>query len=155
MAGAVLTAAMCFAAKPSEEGCRWRILASCAKMNSMLTVPLTNLLKQRMQGNEAADIVESRLAGWWAYRLELPCLRIWLDVTDEERARRVASRESLSQAEALMANQQRAVVDGERFRILYDLAPEDPEPYTHIIDATSLNASQILEHVVGLLEASQ
>ena len=54
-----------------------------------------------------------------------------------------------------MANQQRAVVDGERFRILYDLAPEDPEPYTHIIDATSLNASQILEHVVGLLEASQ
>ena len=116
---------------------------------------LDELLKQRMQGDEAADIVESRLAGWWAYRLELPCLRIWLDVTDEERARRVASRESLSQAEALMANQQRAVVDGERFRILYDLAPEDPEPYTHIIDATSLNASQILEHVVGLLEASQ
>ena len=108
-----------------------------------------------MQGDEAADIVESRLAGWWAYRLELPCLRIWLDVTDEERARRVASRESLSQAEALMANQQRAVVDGERFRVLYDLAPEDPVPYTHIIDATSLNASQILEHVVGLLEASQ
>ena len=116
---------------------------------------LDELLKQRMQGDEAADIVESRLAGWWAYRLELPCLRIWLDVTDEERARRVASREGLSQAEALMANQQRAVVDGERFRILYDLAPEDPEPYTHIIDATSLNASQILEHVVGLLEASQ
>ena len=116
---------------------------------------LDELLKQRMQGDEAADIVESRLAGWWAYRLELPCLRIWLDVTDEERARRVASRESLSQAEALMANQQRAVVDGERFRILYDLAPEDPVPYTHIIDATSLNASQILEHVVGLLEASQ
>jgi cytidylate kinase len=116
---------------------------------------LDELLKQRMQGDEAADIVESRLAGWWAYRLELPCLRIWLDVTDEERARRVASREGLSQAEALMANQQRAVVDGERFRVLYDLAPEDPVPYTHIIDATSLNASQILEHVVGLLEASQ
>ena len=61
----------------------------------------------------------------------------------------------LEPSRGVVANQQRAVVDGERFRILYDLAPEDPEPYTHIIDATSLNASQILEHVVGLLEASQ
>ena len=116
---------------------------------------LDELLKQRMQGSDAADVVESRLAGWWAYRLELPCLRIWLDVSDDERARRVASREGLSHHEALLANQQRAVVDGERFRVLYGLAPEDPEPYSHIIDATSLNASQILEHVVGLLEASQ
>lgn len=116
---------------------------------------LDELLKQRMQGSDAADVVESRLAGWWAYRLELPCLRIWLDVSDDERARRVASREGLSHHEALLANQQRAVVDGERFRVLYGLAPEDPEPYSHVIDATSLNASQILEHVVGLLEASQ
>jgi predicted cytidylate kinase len=116
---------------------------------------LDELLKQRMQGSDAADVVESRLAGWWAYRLELPCLRIWLDVSDDERARRVASREGLNHDEALLANQQRAVVDGERFRVLYGLAPEDPEPYSHVIDATSLNASQILEHVVGLLEASQ
>jgi predicted cytidylate kinase len=116
---------------------------------------LDELLKQRMQGSDAADVVESRLAGWWAYRLELPCLRIWLDVSDDERARRVASREGLNHHEALLANQQRAVVDGERFRVLYGLAPEDPEPYSHVIDATSLNASQILEHVVGLLEASQ
>lgn len=116
---------------------------------------LDELLKQRMKGTDGADIVESRLAGWWAYRLELPCLRLWLDVDDEERARRVAHREGLTVEDALQANQQRAAVDGERFRVLYDLVPEDPEPYTHVIDATSLNASQILEHVVALLEALQ
>ena len=33
---------------------------------------LDELLRQRMQGPDAANIVESRLAGWWAYRLELP-----------------------------------------------------------------------------------
>ena len=116
---------------------------------------LDDLLKQRMQGPDGADIVESRLAGWWAYRLGLPCLRVWLHVSDVERARRVAHREGLSMEDALMANSQRSAVDGERFRMLYDIVPEDPEPYTHVIDATSLNASQILEHVVGLLEASQ
>ena len=114
---------------------------------------LDELLKQRMQGPESADIVESRLAGWWSYRLGLPSVRVWLDVSDEERARRVAHREGLSVEEAQHANQQRAAVDGERFRLLYDLVPEDPEPYTHVVDATSLNASQILEHVVALLEA--
>ena len=116
---------------------------------------LDELLKQRMQGPNSADIVESRLAGWWAHRLDLPCLRVWLDVSNEERARRVAHREGLSEEDALEANQRRAEVDGERFHTLYDLAPEDPEPYTHVIEATSLNASQILEHVVALLEATE
>jgi len=113
---------------------------------------LDELLRQRMQGPDAANIVESRLAGWWAYRLELPCLRIWLDVSDEERARRVSEREGLSLENALEANRARAAVDGERFLLLYDLVPEDPEPYTHVLDATTLNASQILDHVVALLE---
>ena len=113
---------------------------------------LDELLRQRMQGPDAANIVESRLAGWWAYRLELPCLRIWLDVSDEERARRVSEREGLALEDALEANRARAAVDGERFMLLYDLVPEDPEPYTHVLDATTLNATQILDHVVALLE---
>ena len=113
---------------------------------------LDELLRQRMQGSDAANVVESRLAGWWAYRLELPCLRIWLDVSDDERARRVSEREGLALADALEANRARAAVDGERFMLLYDLVPEDPEPYTHVLDATTLNATQILDHVVALLE---
>ena len=113
---------------------------------------LDELLRQRMQGDGAANIVESRLAGWWAHRLNLPCLRIWLNVSDEERARRVSEREGLPFEEALEANRARAAVDGERFMLLYDLVPEDPEPYTHVLDASTLNATQILDHVVALLE---
>ena len=105
-----------------------------------------------MTGVDAAEIVESRLAGWWAYKLNLPCLRIWLEVSDEERARRVANREGLTPQEAHAANQQRANVDGERFDLLYGLQPQDPEPYTHVIDATTLNATEILEQVVAALE---
>ena len=113
---------------------------------------LDNLLQESMTGADAAEIVESRLAGWWAYKLNLPCLRIWLEVSDEERARRVANREGLTPQEAHAANQQRAKVDGERFDLLYGLQPQDPEPYTHVVDATSLNATEILEQVVAALE---
>jgi cytidylate kinase len=110
------------------------------------------LLKQKMVGESTTDIVESRLAGWWAYKLNIPCIRLWLDVTDEERARRVASREGLSFESALEANRQRSEVDAERFRLLYDLLPEDPEPYTHVLEATNLNATEILERIVAVLE---
>jgi cytidylate kinase len=100
----------------------------------------------------AAEIVESRLAGWWAYKLSLPCVRLWLNVTDEERAARVAGREGVSFEDALDANRTRSAVDAQRFAALYGLQPEDPEPYTHMIDATSLNATEILEQVSLVLE---
>ena len=112
---------------------------------------LDTLLQESMTGEGSPEIVESRLSGWWAYKLNLPCLRIWLDVSDEERARRVASREGLTPEKAYEANRQRAMVDGERFDLLYGLQPQDPEPYTHVIDATNLNATEILERVVVAL----
>lgn len=37
---------------------------------------------------------------------------------------------------------------------LYGLVPEDPEPYTHVISASNLNADEILEAVVVLIEAA-
>lgn len=114
---------------------------------------LDSQLQACMLESGAAEIVESRLAGWWAYKLGLPCIRLWLEVSDEERARRVASREGMTYNEALEANTQRAAVDGERFALLYDLLPEQPEPYTHVLEASTLNATEILERVVAVLEA--
>lgn len=113
---------------------------------------LDALLQESMVGEESSDIVESRLAGWWAYKLDLPCLRVWLDVTDDARAKRVSSRENIPFEEALEANRRRAEVDGQRFEELYGLKPDDPEPYSHVIEASNLNATEILEHIVRLLE---
>jgi len=109
-------------------------------------------LQACMTEEGAAEIVESRLAGWWAYRLELPCIRVWLSVENDERARRVANREGLPFEQALEANRTRSAVDAERFSLLYGLQPEDPEAYTHVIDATFLNANEILERVSLALE---
>ena len=112
---------------------------------------LDQLLQRQMQ-EETSDIVESRLAGWWAYRLEIQCVRLWLEVDAEERANRVVGREGGSLEEALQANEQRSAVDAERFMELYNILPEQREPYTTVLDATNLGSEEVLAAIISILE---
>ncbi len=113
---------------------------------------LDALLQERMQAEGGPDVVESRMAGWWAYRLGLGGLRLWLEVDETERARRVVMREGGELEDALEANRQRRAVDGARFQELYGLQPEDAEPYSHRLDASRLNAAAVVEAVVAMIE---
>jgi cytidylate kinase len=112
---------------------------------------LDKLLQKKML-EDSADIVESRLAGWWAYRLEIPCVRLWLDVDEHERAKRVTNREGTSIEEALAANKKRSAIDAERFMELYQLLPEQREPYTTLLDATNLGSEEVLAATITILE---
>ena len=112
---------------------------------------LDQLLQQQMQDG-SSQIVESRLAGWWAYRLEMPCVRLWLDVDETERANRVVGREGGSIEGALEANKKRSSVDAERFMELYQILPEQREPYTTVLDATNLGSEEVLAAVISILE---
>jgi cytidylate kinase len=116
---------------------------------------LDALLKQEMLRNDeqAPEIIESRLAGWWAYQLELEIPRIWLDVDEIERAKRVQAREGGTIDSILEESEKRADVDAQRFLELYDLLPEQPEPYSHRIEATSLNPQEVLARVLDIVEA--
>ena len=118
---------------------------------------LDALLKEQMlrSDEEAPSIVESRLAGWWAYQLDLDIPRIWLEVDEMERAQRVQSREGGEIADILEASKKRASVDAERFLELYQLLPEQEEPYTHRIDASSLNPQEVLALVLNIVEEMQ
>ena len=64
---------------------------------------------------EAPSIVESRLSGWWAYKLGLSAPRIWLEVDDVERAKRVQAREGGELNSIIEANEQRSKIDEQRF----------------------------------------
>ena len=112
---------------------------------------LDKLLQEQML-EDSADIVESRLAGWWAYRLEIPCVRLWLEVDEHERAKRVTNREGISIEEALTANKKRSAIDAERFMELYQLLPEQREPYTTLLDATNLGSEEVLAATITILE---
>ncbi|MAY05136.1 MAG: hypothetical protein CMB25_06010 [Euryarchaeota archaeon] len=116
---------------------------------------LDALLKQEMlrDDDEAPSIIESRLAGWWAYQLGLNVPRVWVEVDENERANRVMAREGGSIETILEESRVRAEVDAQRFLELYDLLPEQKEPYTHIIEATCLNPQEVLARVIEILEA--
>ena len=111
---------------------------------------LDEILRNYIADDET-NIIESRLAGWWAFKMEAECRRIWLNVSEEERARRVASRENISIEIAIEANAKRLAVDNKRYQNMYGFVPDDPTPYTDIIDATNQNAEQVLAQVITIL----
>ena len=102
--------------------------------------------------DNSTNIIESRLAGWWAYKLDVDCLRLWLHASEEARAERVVTREGLTLEEAISNNKKRTNVDKVRFQEMYGLNPEDETPYTHIIDASKLTAEQVLMQTLKILE---
>ena len=115
---------------------------------------LDALLKEQMMRTdaEAPSIVESRLSGWWAYKLGLSAPRIWLEVDDIERSKRVQAREGGELNSIIEANEKRSKVDEQRFDELYGLLPQQKEPYTHIIMASDLNPQEVLASVLDILE---
>ncbi|MCS5533138.1 MAG: AAA family ATPase [Candidatus Poseidoniaceae archaeon] len=113
---------------------------------------LDDLLKEKMSGDDSIDIVESRLAGWWAYLLNIDCVRLWVDVSDEIRAQRVVDREGGTVTQALEANAKRSAVDAARFSELYNIQPQDPEAYTHVLDAGEMSIDEVLSAVSSILE---
>ncbi len=115
---------------------------------------LDEILKERMLSG-VSEVVESRLAGWWAYQLNVDCVRLWLSVSSEERARRVTIREDIPFEEAYEANELRRNVDLSRFQELYGLNPEDATPYTHIIEASSKTIGELAIEVISILEGKQ
>ncbi len=109
-------------------------------------------LRQQMTKSSGVEVIESRLSGWWAYNLELDCVRIWLHADEKTRAERVMSRESTSLSIAMHENKARSEVDRRRFNKMYGIDIEDMAPYTHIIDVSDLDASQVLSNVLSILE---
>ena len=113
---------------------------------------LDDLLKEKMSGADSVDIIESRLAGWWAHLLNLDCVRLWINVSDEVRAKRVVAREGGTISQALEANAKRSAIDASRFNELYNILPQDPEAYTHVVDASEMSIDEVLSCVVNILE---
>ena len=116
---------------------------------------LDSILKENMQMENGPEVMESRLSGWWAYKLNLDCIRIWLDVDDENRAKRVVDREGGTLETALAENSKRSSIDLARYQELYGLDPQDPTPYTHVIDASNLDAESVINAALEILEGNE
>ena len=114
---------------------------------------LDEILRQTILGDEV-EIIESRLAGWWAYKLEVASIRIWVEVNEHERANRVISREGGTIETVLEANAKRLSIDNQRYQNMYGLTPDDPLAYTHIVEASNISAEDVLSQAIKILEGN-
>ncbi|MBT4921225.1 MAG: AAA family ATPase [Euryarchaeota archaeon] len=114
---------------------------------------LDEILRQNILGTDV-EIIESRLAGWWAYKLEVDSIRIWVEVNEHERANRVIAREGGTIETVLEANAKRLSIDNQRYQNMYGLRPDDPLAYTHIMEASNISAEDVLSQAIKILEGN-
>ena len=108
---------------------------------------LDTKLKDIISSKDSPDVVESRLSGWWAHQLGLDCLRVWVSVSDEERARRIQNREGGDFSGRLQESRQRQADDSQRYSELYGIDMSDMTPYNLIIDADNIDADEVFRLV--------
>lgn len=122
-------------------------LSSEAKEDLDIDRSLDSLLQKRMSSSESPEIVESRLSGWWAHKNNLKCLRVWINVSEEERALRVQKREGGTFAESLKKSQNRQKDDMDRYSVLYGIDLDVMSPYNLVIDADDKDELEVFEEV--------
>ncbi len=122
-------------------------LSSEAKENLDIDRSLDSLLQKRMSSPDSPEIVESRLSGWWAHKNKLSCLKVWVNVSDEERARRIQKREGGELEECLRKSQKRQKDDMERYSTLYGIDLDDMSPYNLVIDADEKDELEVFQAV--------
>jgi cytidylate kinase len=109
-------------------------------------------LQRRISEPDGPDVIESRLAGRWAYQLGVDCVRLWLDVSENERARRVVEREGGTLQQRLSDSAMRMAIDHARFEELYGFQPADPEPYSDTISADDMSADEVFIETLTILQ---
>ena len=122
-------------------------LSSEAKEDLDIDRSLDSLLQKRMSSPDSPEIVESRLSGWWAHKNKLSCLKVWVNVSDEERARRIQKREGGELEECLRKSQKRQKDDMERYSTLYGIDLDDMSPYNLVIDADEKDELEVFQAV--------
>ena len=126
--------------------------AELCKRDLSVDKGLDEVLKAFILDEEGPEVVESRLAGWWSHQLEMRGVRLWLEVSLEERARRVVEREGGALAQRAQEIEAREQLDLQRFKELYDLDPADSTPYTNILNTDTMGIEEVLAAVCNIID---
>lgn len=95
-------------------------------------------------------VLEGRLAGYLAADNRLDALKVWLDASDETRARRVAQREGSDWRAVLEENRLRHGSDSSRYKAIYGYDLADHGVY----DLVLATDERTPEELVAALEAA-
>ena len=94
------------------------------------------------QGN---GVMEGRLAGFLAAENKLDALKVWLDASDETRAKRVAQREDGDWRAVLEVNRLRHQSDANRYKAIYGYDLADHNVYDVVLATDDRTPEDLVE----------
>ena len=90
-------------------------------------------------------IVEGRIAGWIAYRNNIPALKVILDADIETRARRIVNRESGDVERRKQEMLNRGKSEALRYKNYYNIDLKDTSIYDLVIDSADKTPDEIVD----------
>jgi len=88
-------------------------------------------------------ILEGRLAGWIAYRNNLPALKIWLDCNQETRIKRIVNREGYTIEIKRDETLKREKSEKKRYQKMYNIDLTNTDIYDLVINTANKKPSEI------------
>jgi len=98
-------------------------------------------------------VLEGRLAGYLAADNHLEALKVWLDASDETRARRVAQREGSDWRLVLEENRARHGSDSSRYQVIYGYDLADHGVYDLVLATDERTPEELVETLIAAARA--
>ena len=98
-------------------------------------------------------ILEGRLAGWLAYRYEIPAFKTWIVCEETERVRRLVERDGEDEAAQRASMLDRETRESDRYQRYYGADLADLAIYDLVLDSTDTPPDAIRDQVLRALEA--
>jgi cytidylate kinase len=117
--------------------------------NSIIDKELDNRQLEILKKGDV--ILEGRLAGWLAYKNNIPALKVSIDADLETRAKRIVNREEGSVEKRKKEIQKREKSEEKRYKDYYKIDLKDKSIYDIVIDSTNKTSEKIAEYIVKKL----
>lgn len=96
-------------------------------------------------------ILEGRLAGWIAYRNNLPALKVWLECDPETRIKRIVNREGETLEKKRDETCKREKSEKDRYQQMYDIDLANTEIYDLVITTANKKPQEIARIIMDAL----
>ena len=117
-----------------------------AEQDSSIDRELDRQMEARAASGDA--VLEGRLAAFMAERAGVPALKVFLDASEEVRARRISGREGGGAAERLREIQAREASDHRRYLDLYGVDYHDLARYDLVMETDRGTPEEIAQAIV-------
>jgi predicted cytidylate kinase len=97
-------------------------------------------------------ILEGRLAGWLAYRNNIPAFKVMLDTDVDTRASRIVKRENGDVEKRKKEINKREQSEGTRYKNYYDIDLKDTSIYDLVVDSGDKTPKEIVDLICSKLK---